>query len=335
MDRNQSQNQDQETYSYDDELGADDGGGETAQQAAGDHGDQEERRLSPDVEAKARQRGWVPFEDWEGPEAAWTDAEEYLNRGDPRYLRSLVDRQDRELRDLRAQRQQDAQNFDARLKRLDKLNETSMARQKKMLLAQIEASQRQAAADGDLDAYDELNEQRSAVDAQFAAQEAEIAKQTAIPAQQGGQPPDPELMKWTRANPAVQYNENKWQAAVNFYSEAEDELGADASQGDKMAFVTERLNEAFGQGTARMPGRGHRTNVRNGAGQQRARAPQMEGGSRMAIQQRQPNQKGWNDIPLEDRKILQRHIDEGLYDPDPSKPDRKAAMAAATNAYWS
>lgn len=42
----------------------------------------EEREVAPDVDEKARKMGWVPLDEWRGPEDKWRPAEEFVERGE-------------------------------------------------------------------------------------------------------------------------------------------------------------------------------------------------------------------------------------------------------------
>lgn len=42
------------------------------------------------AEAEARKQGWAPKEEWKGDPSKWVDAQEFVRRGDPRYLREQL-----------------------------------------------------------------------------------------------------------------------------------------------------------------------------------------------------------------------------------------------------
>lgn len=280
-------------------------------------------------EDKARAKGWAPREEWTGSPDGWVDADEYLRRGDPQYLRRQVDDTNRALKRLIRERQTERQSFNERLERLDRMNSMALKRQREQLLVEAERVKRQAALEGDIESYDQIAREQRQIEEHYAKEEADLMPRQAPQSDSqrsadGSENINPDINRWIQSNPAIWFNPEKRSAAIAFYSEAENEL-VGAGEIEKLRFVTERLAEAYGDNAARMPGQRR---------QPQTHAPQPEGGSRMA-RSSEPRGKTWNGIPAEERTILARHIKEGLYDEPDEKHDPVKAQARAAKAYWS
>jgi hypothetical protein len=281
-------------------------------------GDEAEVEARAKAEEEARGHGWKPVDQWKGDKSGWVDADEFLDRLKPARLRETIDRQNRELSELKSTAAQQQQAFADRLARLDKANQTALKRQREQTFANLKAQQRAATEAGDVDAFDELTEIETKVREDFAKEDAEFAEK---PAQRQAQQPDPTVDAWVKANPAIAYAPAKWQAAIAFFSESE-ALNPNASVADHLAHVEERINEAW-PGTVRTAKpRGNGNDREQGEDRQARRGPQLDGSSRMPS--RQGRQKGFSDIPAEEKAILKRHIGEGLYKDE----------ADAAKTYW-
>jgi hypothetical protein len=251
------------------------------------------------IEAEARKQGWGPLEEFRGNPKNWVPADEYLRMGDPKYLRNALKETKRAVEELKQARQQDAAQFAERLDRFEAMSKAQRAK----LYGDIEAARRHAVEAGDTAEYDRLNK----VEADLYEQEQAAGKATAKP-EQKADAPHPEVEAWVQANPWFTRDKVLNKAAQGIHEQIlDDEPGlsiAENLEKTKRELV-KRFPEKFGK-KPEAKANGHTA---------------VEVGQRMASS---PKGKGFQDIPAEERKIIERHIEEGLYK---DKPD-------AAKAYW-
>lgn len=252
------------------------------------------------IEEKALEHGWVPKDEYRGRPEDWCDADEFLRRGDPRYLREQLVRTEREVRTLKQQSDAEKRAFEARLQRMEKMS----AAQRTKLYADIEQARRAAVELGDTQEYDRLNK----AEAELYRREQEAAavstKETAT-----ANDVHPDVERWVQSNPWFLKDKALNMAAQGIHVELlEQEPGLSVKE--NLDRVKEELKSRFPEKFAskRSSDNGGRTAV--------------EGGGRMSSTTRG---KGWTDIPSEERAIIDRHVKEGLY------KDR----AEAAKIYWS
>lgn len=136
-----------------------------------------------DYETDARKQGWKPQDEFDGPADKWRPAKEFVERGneDPRILRSRVDKLDKLYEGVKRQWQSDLaakeKEFNVRTERLNKVAELAMQRQRESYEAQIAVAKRQAAAEGDVERFDQIEAHEIQVKKAWAADDAEISKQ--------------------------------------------------------------------------------------------------------------------------------------------------------------
>lgn len=106
-----------------------------------------------DYEAEARKEGWVPQEDWKGPEDAWKPAEQFVKDGENinGILRKKVDRLETRVEEL-LQTNEKFKDFSKRA--LDKEK-----KENDRLIKELEVVRKQAVTDGDGDAFARADEQ--------------------------------------------------------------------------------------------------------------------------------------------------------------------------------
>jgi len=255
----------------------------------------------PSPEDEARKQGWVPRSEFRGDPEDWTPADEYLRMGDPKYLRKALRETKKAFRGLEKARQQDAASFAERLDRMESMSKAQRAK----LYGDIEAARRQAVAEGNTEEYDRLNQ----VEANLYEQEQAAGKPTAKKAEQQPDAPHPEVQAWVDANQWFIRDKALNKVAQGIHEQImDDEPGLTITENlaKTRAEVMKRFPEKFGK-SAKPAGNGH--------------SP-VEGGQRMPSA---PKGKGFTDIPSEERKIIERHIEEGLY----------KDKAEAAKAYWS
>lgn len=257
------------------------------------------------IEAKAREWGWKPLDEFDGEPDAWHDAEEYIKRSDPRYLRQELSRTERRLKGLEKQQNQERLQFDQRLQRMERL---SLAQRQK-LYRDIEAARRAAVEVGDTVEYDRLN----AAEEQLykLEHESDAAATKQAPRQSAADDIHPDVERWVQANPWFLRDKVLNRTAQGIHEallEDEPELTVAQNLAKTKKELIRRFPEKF---TQKAPD--------NGSG----RSGVETGGQRQGASTR--GGKGWTDIPSEERAILDRHISEGLYK---DKTD-------AASAYWS
>src|SRR5690606_35489735 len=117
-----------------------------------------------DYEAQAKSMGWVPQDEWKGDPDKWTDAQEYVERGEQvlPILRANNRRLQDDLLTLKNQNgtlQQVLAATRSIVQRLEKSFNESLARQLKEQRASLKASLREAVEDRGVDRELELREQ--------------------------------------------------------------------------------------------------------------------------------------------------------------------------------
>jgi hypothetical protein len=269
--------------------------GEDEAVAAEDEGSEEDTA----IEATAREQGWKPKSEWKSSKD-WVDADEYVRRGNPRYLREQLEQTEKQVRKLEQQRTADQTAFEQRLTKMETLNKV----QRRKMYAEIESTRRAAAEVGDLAEYDRQNE----MEQQLYQAEQEAGKETAKEDPAVARVENPEILQWISENPW--FNKNKMlAAAAGGISDqlADDEPGLTMKENlaKTRAEVIKRFPEKFSK--AKTNGNGHSA---------------VESGQRSSPS---PKGKGFTDIPSEERRVMEGHIKEGLY----------KDKADAATAYWS
>lgn len=131
-----------------------------------------EENKAPDrepLEKEAREQGWVPKDEFRGPEDQWRDAEEFLERGKQinpilrkhnEELKARAERTEKKLEELTTQIQEQRKTFDEYMTHRDKVLEAEYSRKLKVLQKEM----RSAVAEGDVDRFDEIQEEIKAVE---------------------------------------------------------------------------------------------------------------------------------------------------------------------------
>jgi len=108
-----------------------------------------------DAEARARQLGWVPQEEFRGDPSRWRSAEEYVERGynEPSIARATIER-------LQSRIETQEREFGHRLRSIERMSDVALSRQKQQLTASFDQRIREAASVGDMAAFDRLNTEK-------------------------------------------------------------------------------------------------------------------------------------------------------------------------------
>lgn len=263
------------------------------------------------TEATAREQGWTPKEQFRGDPSDWIDADEYVKRGDPRYLRKQLGQTERQLRKLEQQRTADQVQFDKRLEKMESLNKV----QRRKMYAEIENARRAAVAVGDTEEYDRQNE----MEAQLYQAEQDAGKEPAKEESAKAEKPHPDVEKWVSENP--------WFIKSPMLNKAAEGIHLQLLDDDPGLTIAENLAKTRAEVIKRFPDKFSKAPPARANGHSA-----VEGGQRAAPT---PKGKGFMDIPAEERKIIEGHLEEGILykeKPDDTIAQRKARAVAA---YWS
>lgn len=253
------------------------------------------------IEATAREQGWKPKSEWKSSKD-WVDADEYVRRGNPRYLREQLEQTEKQVRKLEQQRTADQTAFEQRLTKMETLNKV----QRRKMYGEIEAARRAAVEVGDTAEYDRQNEmEQQLYQAEQAAGKEPAKEEPATKADK----PHPDVEKWVSENPWFTKNKMLNRAAEGIHEQLmEDEPGLT---------IAENLAKTRAEVIKRFPEKFSKVKSTTTNGHQA-----VESGQRNAPT---PKGKGFGDIPSEERKVMEGHIKEGLY----------KDKADAATAYWS
>lgn len=160
-----------------------------------------------DIEAKARQLGWVPKENFRGSEDQWVDASEFVRRGEEilpivkannRKLQDQLSRQERQIADLTKAVQESNESLSAFHDYHKESLTRALSEQREKLLDQLE----QARESGDVRAETKVQDQLAEVREQERVLKAK-PKDEPKPNQQpsaASQQEDPEFTAWRQDN---------------------------------------------------------------------------------------------------------------------------------------
>lgn len=247
---------------------------------------------TPDLEAKAREMGWRPEEEFTGDKTRWVDASTYIERGETilpllqatnRRLREELSEQRKKLEELATARAQDAENLQA-------LQESAaeMAKmQYKRALKSLQEKKAEAMGDGDHGAVVEIDEAISELRGKE-PKEAPKRTQAAPAAPAGGTTLvdlNSEYFKaWKAENSWLDSDVRKTAYAVG----ATQDLHREGFRGRELLDkVTEEVQKMFG-GRAPAPRGDKVEGSRGGAGTPMTRVS---------------GKHSWTDIPADDRAV--------------------------------
>jgi hypothetical protein len=117
----------------------------------------EQPESGEDFESQATKQGWLPKEDWDGPEDKWVDAKTFVERGES--ILPILRKNYRELqKELRRLESKLGESAEAN-KKFGKYHQDLVDRLKKQHEVEVKtlkSEMRQAVMDGDTDKYDQL-----------------------------------------------------------------------------------------------------------------------------------------------------------------------------------
>jgi hypothetical protein len=155
-----------------------------------------------DIEAQAREQGWVPQAEFRGPADQWRSAEEFLERGEKvlPIVKSQLRRTESELARLTAENRKLAGMFQASQESITELQafheqnlKERLAAQKRDLAAQLAA----AREDGDVAGEVEIQTQIAALGREVVAEKPAVKPAPEIPPQPQL---DPAFVEWQKSN---------------------------------------------------------------------------------------------------------------------------------------
>jgi hypothetical protein len=248
-----------------------------------------------DVEAKARSQGWVPKDQFRGDPEKWRPADEFVKRGEE-LLPIALERArsaERRVQDMEAQ-------FQQQLKRVEKVSQIALERQRADLQARYDAALRDAAASGDLDRYDNLSQGRQQAFQQFDEHVQKQLEEEAAPRRDQGLPPE------------LRQTVEGWIAENNWFN-VDQELNA-VAQAHHMRLLREQpglpLTENLAQTRKYVQQRyPERFGITQKPPVQAAVEP---GGGRMPSASA-ARAKGANDLPADVRAVGERFVKQGLF----------------------
>lgn len=169
----------------------------------------QDEAADPKVEAKAREMGWSPRENWKGPEDKWIDAETFVENGEK--ILPIVNAHNRDLKaklvrleGVVTEQQKIIQASQEAMAALEEFHTSETKRQvaeaRKGLVSQIKTAKRE----GDVDSEVELTSELSKLDAAEATAAGEPPKKEAKKAETvtpDSRDIDPGFAAWWKKNP--------------------------------------------------------------------------------------------------------------------------------------
>lgn len=245
-----------------------------------------------DVETKARSQGWVPKEEFRGDPSKWRPADEFVKRGEE-LLPIALERAraaERRIQDIEAQ-------FQQKLARVEKVSQIALERQRSDLQARYDAAMRDAAANGDVERYDQLSQGRQQAFQQF---DDHVRQELQAP------PPTQEMPAEARQTVEGWITQNEWFTR-------DQELNAVAQQ-HHMKLLREQPGLSLADNLAETKKYVQkRYPDRFGISPRTVVQPSVEsGGGRMPATMK-PREKGANDLPADVRAVAERFVKQGLF----------------------
>lgn len=252
-----------------------------------------------EIETRARAMGWRPQEEFNGDPSKWRSAEDFVRRGEEELpvLRENLRRMTSTVSDLQSRLSRQEQEHKASFERLDKMSSAALQRQKETLEASYQAAMRNAAAQGDVEAYDRLDAGRRQAVGEFDSQIAEVGK----PVETKDQTPQIDdaskatVEGWIVKNPWFK-TDGELSGLATWYhghlQQTKPNLSLEENLRETERFVRQRFPEKFGT-AAPSP------------------SPVEGGGSRMSSSQ--PRSRGWNELPPDAKSQGAKFIKDGLF----------------------
>jgi len=295
-----------------------------------------EAQVTPEIDKRARELGWVPKDEWRGDPERWRPSDDFVKRGEEilpivnsrvKKLEGENRRYQDEIKSLRGEmvetRGRMEEDFTTRTKRLEGMARAALQSQREHMWQRFEGEKRKAVIDGNAEEYDRLSkDQREALVAFQPEQDYEEPPKRPEPAKAPAQQIPQLVTDWMADNDW--FNRDPVLTAL-----------ASAHHGELLKDVpglslTENLERVTGYVKSKFP---EKFGIKpNGSQPQRSYAPQVEGGGRQS--QGTGRDKGWNDLPNEAKEAGKSYIvDDELFGYGDHKDLAKAQKAYARQ-YW-
>lgn len=238
-----------------------------------------------EMEARARDMGWVPEDEWHGDPKAWRPADEFVRRGEEvlPIVQAQARRLEKQLKDTKRQ-------YEDQFARLSAVTKTALQRHRDMIVNDYEAAKRVAVESADVEQYQQLEEGKLRALEEFDRSNSDAEK--AKPAAPQYSAEDQALAQlWIVSNPWF-----KADRAMRAVAEAEHvrllRENPELSVADNLKQVRSLVEKEFPH------------KLRNGRG-----SPAVEGGQRTA----RATTKGVASLPREAREAGEEFVREGLF----------------------
>lgn len=240
---------------------------------------------SRDFEAEAREMGWVPETEFNGPKERWKPAQQFVEDGEK--ILPIVRSQLKRTQDEMAKKEAD---FQKRLERLDKVTKTTMERMKaqhKTELERIKAAKEAAVESGDVQAYKKLE-----------LQEMELGDAPDIPEEPAGDSNEEALDSWVSKNAWYKEDFEKADEATR-YSQWLAQKNPKISLADNLAQTEAHMRKKHPElfGDKKPAANGHAA---------------VDGGSDFPTSP-QRGKKGASQLPSEARAAGEKFVKDGLF----------------------
>lgn len=285
-------------------------------------------QISFEQEAKAREMGWVPKEEFRGNPDMWRPADEYVRRGEEilPIVRSRAEKAEARIAEL--ERKQDAKlaeidkSYQERFERLQKMNQIALSKQREQIWRKWEDAKLRAVEDGDTDAYNRYNQEQYQALSEFeqSAAPPPVEEKKQDPDQKGAQlSPDQRqtIGSWMNRNSEWFNVDPEMTALANAHHERLIKENPNLTLEQNLSRVEQHVKKLFGK------------SAQQNTYDERPHAPSYAGGGR------QPGSsggraRGWNDLPPEAKSAGSKFIEQGLFGKDPKVAQKKYA-----EEYWS
>lgn len=248
--------------------------------------------VAPEIIEEARQQGWVPKEEFRGPEDQWTDAETFVKRG--REINPILRKHNKELKleieKLRKQAEE-ATSTAKEFREFVKKQTEQKVRTLEQEIIQLREARKQAISSGDGDSVDAIESRLDEL-----KEEKEVLKQAPEPQPQQQEPQiDPTLQAWIERNDWYREDE-ELQEITNGIAAAVRRQNPNLMGQAFLDKLDERLEE-----------RGLKKTKKSRS----ETAPTVEGSSGTGAPSK--GKKGYADLPADAKAACDKYVKQGLF----------------------
>jgi len=257
--------------------------------------------VSPEVEARAREMGWRPKDEYHGPADRWRPADEFVRRGEEvlPIVKSQLDKERQKARQLEERlngvESKLERDYASRFKRLEGMTQVALLKQRQQLWGQFEAEKRKAVESGDTAEYDRLSTAQHQAMVEFQP-ESDPEEEAPAPVQRPAA--HPAAQEFVERNPWFLRDKGMQAVAEQYHVKLFQEkpgISIEDNLREVEKYVRTKFPEAFGGSPTPAPAAPH--------------APQVEGGTRNAGNV----SRGVNDLPPEAKEAGNKFVRQGIY----------------------